>query len=334
MTASLDRTIGVGGIVIGLVGSGIVVLWPNKRWLGWVLIAVGLIIGLVAIAVWVIARTRRPDPNEVKFHELQKKLADLQSLSPKLQLQFGNGSDTCLIQRPPDPPPEPDWSDIERFKEKYPKLWQPPLNPLNLTNAFREMAIMRLSDYQIKKYNDQLETFFRRYEEYVKGKYSVDERKSRSIYLDLELNNSGTSPATDVRILLKVPSSLVITDDPNLFIYPKPPSPPREPHPGETFRIGDVVVRPHMPIFNPDALLTPSPDKIRWLGETENSDHRVATFEIRKFNHGFTEPFPKPLIITFKNRESIKSFSIDFEIHAANLPAMLTGQLHVVISNQ
>jgi hypothetical protein len=89
-----------------------------------------------------------------------------------------------------------------------------------------------------------------------------------------------------------------------------------------------------MPTSNPDALLTPPPDKMRWLGETENSDYRVATFEIRKLNHRFTESFPKPLIITFKSRESIKSFSIEFEIHAANLPTMLTGQLHVVISNQ
>lgn len=334
MTASLDRTIGIGGIVIGLVGSGIVVLWPDKRWLGSVLIAVGLIIGLVALAVWVIARTRRPDPNEVKLHELQKKLAALRSLSPKLKVQFGNGSDTCLIQRPPDPPPEPDWSDIERFKERYPKLWQPPLNPLNLTNAFRELAIMRLSDYQIEKYNDQLETFFRRYEEYLNGKYSVDEAKSRSIYLDLELNNSGTSPATDVRVLLKFPASVATSCDPKLFAYPKAPTPPRKPQPGETFRINDVIVRPYMPTWNPDALLAPPPDKVRWLGETENSDHRVAAFEIRKFNHGFAEPFPKPLIITFKDRESFQSFSIDFEIHAANLPTMLTGQLHVVISNQ
>ena len=194
MTASLDRAIEIGGIVIGLVGTGIVVLWPDKRWLGLVLITVGVLIGVVGIVVWALTRSKRPDPNEAKLQELQKKLAQLQALSPKLRLQFDNGSDSCSVERPADPPAEPSWIDMERFKEEYPKLWQPPLNPQNLTNAFRELAIMRLSDYQIERYNEQLEAFFHQYEDYVNGKYSINEAKSRSIYLDLELSNSGTSP--------------------------------------------------------------------------------------------------------------------------------------------
>lgn len=329
MTAPFDRTIAIGGIVISLVGSGILVLWPDKRWLGWVLIAVGVLIGLIALVTWTITRSKKAHPNEAKLQELHKKLAELQSLSPKLRLQFENGSDSCSVERPAEPPPEPSWVDMERFKENYPKLWQPPLNPRNLTNAFREMAIMRLSDYQIEKYNNQLEAFFRRHEDYVNSRYSIDEARSRSIYLNLELSNSGTSPATDVRVLLKFSSSFAISCDPKLFSYPKAPSEPRKPEPGETLRISDIVVRPNMPTWNPDALLTPPPDKLRWLGESENSGHRVATFEIRKLNHGFNEPFPKPLILTFKDRESIKSFSIDFELHAANLPTKQAGQLQV-----
>jgi hypothetical protein len=46
---SIDRAIGVGGVSIGLIGTGIVVLLPDKRWLGWVFIAVGS--GIAALAV-------------------------------------------------------------------------------------------------------------------------------------------------------------------------------------------------------------------------------------------------------------------------------------------
>jgi hypothetical protein len=333
MTASLDRAIGIGGIVIGLVGTGIVVLWPNKRWLGTVFVGLGFAIAFVAIA-WAVSRSKKRDPDEAKILELQTRLANLQSLSPKLQLAFDNGSDTCLIQQPAEPPLEFSSIDMERFKEKYPKLWQPPLDPRSLTNAFHEMAIMRLSDYQIEKYNDQLDEFFRQYEDYMNRRYGIDESKSRSICLNLELRNSGTSPATDVSVLLKLPTSFAIACDPKLFSYPKAPKPPKKPQPNETLRISDVVVRPYMPTWNSDAFLTPKPDDLRWLGETENSNHKVATFEIPKLNHGFAKPFPKPLIITFNDRDSMRSFSIEFEIHASNLPTMLTGQLHVVISNQ
>jgi hypothetical protein len=333
MTASLDRTIGVGGIVITLVGTGIVVLWPNKRWLGGLFIALGAAIALVAIVVWALAKSKKPDPNEVRLQELQAKLSELQSFSPELHLQFDNGSGTCIIPRPAEPPPEPTWEDIERFKEKYPELWQPPLNPRNFTNAFREMAIMRLSDYQIERYNKQLDKFFRQYEDYVNGRYRIDDLKSRSICINLELKNSGTSPATDLSILLKLPPSLIIACDPELFSYPKAPSPPKKPRPGETLNISDIVVRPYMPTWNPEAFRSPKADEIRWVGTSENSDHKVATFEIQKLNHGFAKPFPKPLIITFKDRDSINSFSIDFEIHAANLSAKQTGQLRVTISD-
>ena len=54
MAVSIDRTVGVGGVTVGLIGTGIVVLWPDKRWLGWVFIALGFLIAVLAI-VWTLA---------------------------------------------------------------------------------------------------------------------------------------------------------------------------------------------------------------------------------------------------------------------------------------
>jgi hypothetical protein len=55
VSLSIDRAVGVGGVTVGLIGSGIVVLWPDKRWLGWVLIGLGLLIAAFAV-VWALAR--------------------------------------------------------------------------------------------------------------------------------------------------------------------------------------------------------------------------------------------------------------------------------------
>jgi len=54
MALSIDRTVGIGGVTIGLIGTGIVVLWPQKRWLGWAFIGLGVLIAVVAI-VWALA---------------------------------------------------------------------------------------------------------------------------------------------------------------------------------------------------------------------------------------------------------------------------------------
>ncbi|MGZ8843374.1 MAG: hypothetical protein ACXW18_06905 [Pyrinomonadaceae bacterium] len=59
-------------MTIGLVGTGIVVLWPEKRWVGWVFIGLGLLIALLSI-VWALAfryarkefEMSRPSPSAI-----------------------------------------------------------------------------------------------------------------------------------------------------------------------------------------------------------------------------------------------------------------------------
>lgn len=75
----IDRTVAVGGVIVGLVGTGIVVLWPEKRWLGWVFIGLGLVIALISI-VWTLAvsHARR------EFNQSHSKFAAMPIPSPQL----------------------------------------------------------------------------------------------------------------------------------------------------------------------------------------------------------------------------------------------------------
>ena len=59
----------------------------------------------------------------------------------------------------------------------------------------------------------------------------------------------------------------------------------------------------------------------------------MATFEVQKLNHGYSEKCPQPIIVVFGNSEAIHSFTIEFEITAGNIPDKEEGQLHVIVAD-
>jgi cell envelope opacity-associated protein A len=69
MALSIDRSVGVGSAVIGLIGTGMVVLWPEKRWFGWLFLAVALLIASGTI-IWALARRQ-----VIKEYERERPLA-------------------------------------------------------------------------------------------------------------------------------------------------------------------------------------------------------------------------------------------------------------------
>jgi hypothetical protein len=75
------------------------------------------------------------------------------------------------------------------------------------------------------------------------------------------------------------------------------------------------------------------PQRVRWLGLSQENDFRVATFEVEKLNHPYSESCPHPIIVVFDNRDAMNSFTIEFEISAANVPEKETGQLHVIVTD-
>jgi hypothetical protein len=74
MAISIDRAVGVGGVSVSLIGTGIVVLWPDKRWLGWVFIGLGMFIAVLAM-VWALARWHTRQEFERKDQNLLQPLA-------------------------------------------------------------------------------------------------------------------------------------------------------------------------------------------------------------------------------------------------------------------
>jgi hypothetical protein len=51
---SIDKATGVGGVVLGLIGTGVAWLFPSQRWIGWLFLIAGLLVFAFAIG-WAIA---------------------------------------------------------------------------------------------------------------------------------------------------------------------------------------------------------------------------------------------------------------------------------------
>ncbi len=51
-----DSRVGFASLLVGLLGLGITLLWPNRKWVGWIFI----LAGLGTLVFWVIAEVKHP----------------------------------------------------------------------------------------------------------------------------------------------------------------------------------------------------------------------------------------------------------------------------------
>ena len=63
MDLSFGDRVGIAGLIMALFGIGITILWPTKRWLGWVFLAAG-ISGCLAWAWLEFRPPASPKPND------------------------------------------------------------------------------------------------------------------------------------------------------------------------------------------------------------------------------------------------------------------------------
>jgi hypothetical protein len=131
---SVDRTLQVGGTVIGLIGGGLLLLFPNARWVGWSSVGLGVAV-LVGATLWVVASRHGVSEYRLK-HDVGTKAASPpvnQSLTQHAPITNTNNpvfapvfapnfnqsqSVPVQAQKPPSEPPqiEPGLAQIEKSK--------------------------------------------------------------------------------------------------------------------------------------------------------------------------------------------------------------------------
>jgi hypothetical protein len=94
-----------------------------------------------------------------------------------------------------------------------------------------------------------------------------------------------------------------------------------------TFQLPSVFAR--MPSFDPPEILRPTNVSRPLIRRTNSYDVNVSIVMLK---HGFVESL-EPFYVMFESDERIGSFTVDYSIHASNLPDAPEGQLHAIVDS-
>lgn len=285
-----------------------------------------------------------PDPLEAENRELLRTISALQNALPKLTISFAGSEEpehhvSFLLPTPPDSMEHEIARKIEEIKTKLPKQHPPqaaPPNPkspasLMLTQLAGLNYIDPIPADEYYRYNQGVDEYLRSYECYMSDTWEIQVATRRSIRFEIEIRNTGTSPAEDVDVLLHFPDGFRLFSEEDRPAIPKEPRPPRKPR-TRVQMMADSI----RPIPSVDLASTYLRD-FRMPMPKSFSIERTESYDVRdhfpRIKHGDRVALPE-MFLTFDSYESAGSFSCHYTIRPANLPTPITGDLHFVIEKE
>jgi hypothetical protein len=184
--------------------------------------------------------------------------------------------------------------------------------------------LSRISREEYDRYNEGVDAFLLGYEIYLREAWAANLLGKRTINFQIEIANSGTSPADDVDVHLHFPDGFTLSTE-----GPELPEPPRPPHPPMTASqmLSASLGYSRMPFIPPVGthFTTPGPFSIKRTNSYDVDDHFL------RIKHGDSVMLPE-MFVLFDSFEEATSFSCQYTIRPANLPEALSGELHFVVS--
>jgi rRNA-processing protein FCF1 len=284
-------------------------------------------------------------PSEKKIKELETQVRELQNARPRLRLAFsGGGNNLNLSFQRAEHLPESDIANrMARLRNEYPKIAERTKAPSsdtapdNLHSLFSAaMGLSAVDSESIRKYNDSLEVFFRDYEGYLKELAVFYAWESRTAAISMILLNDGSCPADDIDIFMHFPDGFELFDEDGYEKEPDAPKPPRKPksileEAVAGFPMGGFNFMDHHLYYQDPGRFRlpagPSNVSVPKIKRTRSYDVKV---NVHKAKHGMEEPLDV-MYITFESSAAVRGFTIDYAIHASNLPTHVTGKLNVIV---
>lgn len=269
--------------------------------------------------------------DQKRIRELEAKIRQFESRSPKLGLVFPTGQilDKFSVKTPMVVPPEVLTKHVDRIRGKYPQMEirKNPQNPLPILMEFARLA--EIQPEHIENYNRQLELFYVNWQTYLEGVRDFVNHRRRTFTLDIKLINDGTAPAEDIDIYMHFPDGpQLIEEFPMRPTRPRPPAPPETPFESmqKTFNswsLAQQFLSPNIPILGP-----PSHRNVQRLSIKKTHSYEIRD-HVDNLKHKFAVPL-EPIKLDFPSFDQIKSFSISYTILASNSPTTQEGNLNVV----
>jgi hypothetical protein len=283
----------------------------------------------------------QPDPYKERVKQLEQELRELKARIPCLSLAFEDGNQYATFTLPVPFELAPDILErkLNEIKQRYPKRERTESSPESrqsmlsqklseLMDAIEPMFLV--SQDEITRYNTELEKFYQAYEHHLKNSIQFENFKRRAIQLVILLVNDGTAPAEDIDISLHFPDGFRVLEGEDLPRSPEIPKPPVEPQTTmqmlmESFpRMAEV---PYLGSYDLGPIAPPSNVSAPSIKRTGSYDVSV---HVKKAKHNLQESL-EPLYAVFDSFEEARSFQIDYQIFAANVPHEIAGKLHVVV---
>jgi len=256
------------------------------------------------------------DSQTKELRRAKQELDRLQHRLPKLVFEFEGGGSTLAFRLPP--PAALAESGIQERLAKARDAYKPmeiityPADVFIASIPTWETMHPRVSNAQILKHNEQLESYFSALEKYLRDARS---NYPRSIPLPIRLSNYGSAPAERLRISLSFDEGVFVS---TMDVGPAPePLPPKEPSPADLFKPQPLDF-PRLDMFS----RVPSFDS----GPDFDDERRRVSYQRTRLDHLLQ--FSLDLFASSLHEE-LRSFRIDCEVISSTIPEKVTHALNV-----
>jgi hypothetical protein len=275
-----------------------------------------------------------PDEDQKEREALRRRIAQLETASPALRLMFVDEATISHFKPVSNDIEAAVAGELQQLRKKHPHLPVPPPQPSG--PDISKMTLGQLASFRldglaerpwgenpdhIKRYNEKLDAFYAATANILRKNF---ETVARTHTIEMEVENYGGRPASDVRVTMYFPNGFKLLDvkhqDDCLESIPDPP-----PHPAQASRGWDLndlrIAGPRVPNFDIPNLGGPH------LSIEETNSYDVE-WTVDKLRQGDRWPIG-PMFVVFNERPF--SFAITYEIVADNLPDIERGELSVAV---
>lgn len=257
----------------------------------------------------------------------------------RLTFEKDENRTTVILHHPSYPTIEDISNKLSHLRKNYPKLTHVIGsnsgdgigNDLASVAAPHEMLLQRRAQ-RIKRYNNTLDTFYKRSEKYMSELADFENLRKRSAKLNLSLLNDIPDSLKSLYIAIHFPSNVRVYSEDNLPEAPQGPKPPDDPDLDALF---DTIRLPVVPIpselSNSDSVKMRSrniaPMEVRWNKgwDVIYSIKEIGKHERVSFN---------PLFIVFNSFDHATAFRIHYRITVASASYEELGELEVLVRKE
>lgn len=258
-----------------------------------------------------------------------------------LRLTFENDENrtAVIIHHPSYPTIEDISHKLSHLRKNYPKLTQVigANSGDGIGNDFASVAAPHEMLHQrraqrIKRYNNTLDTFYKRSEKFMSELADFENLRKRSAKLSLSLFNDIPDSLRSLYIAIHFPSNVRVYSEDNLPEAPQGPKPPDDPDLDALF---DTIRLPVVPI----------PSELSNSDNVKMRSRNVAPMEVR-WNKGWDVIYSvkeigkheriqfNPLFIVFNSFDHATAFRIHYRITVASASYEELGELEVLVRKE